>query len=199
VRDFICQPSDSGKEILLTRELPMQRTSVFLLTLLFFANVVNLPAQENRPEPAKKLPDGVYAVLREGTAEKDLLPLKDGEVLAVDRQLYAKNDDKNPPRYLVVHKAPDVLLDLVGEPKAVKEGDDVVRILLKLQPKSAEELERLTKNNVGKQVAICLGGEVVSAHKIRDAIKGGDVQISCCAPGSAKYLLEQLQKQQKSK
>ena len=177
----------------------MQRPATFFFALLLVGNVVSLSAQEKKPEPAKKLPDGVYAVLRESAAEKDLLPLKDGEVLAVDRHLSAKKEEKEPPHYLVARATPDVELDLVGEPKAVKEGDEVVRILLKLQPKQAAALERLTADNVGKQVAIILGGDVVTVHKIRDTIKGGDVQISCCAPGSAKFLFEQLQKQQKSK
>jgi preprotein translocase subunit SecD len=175
----------------------MSRFACFVATVVIVGNCVSAHAQEKMPAPTKKLPDGVYAVLVESTAEKDLLPLKEGQVLAVDRQLYAKKDDKQPPRYLVVRSAPDVELDLAAEPKAVTEGADVVRILLKLQPKAAVALERLTTASVGKQVAIILGGEVVSVHKIRDVIKNGEVQISCCAPGSAKFLFEQLQKQQK--
>jgi preprotein translocase subunit SecD len=171
----------------------MSRFSCFVATILFIGNCVSAHAQEKKLA-AKKLADGVHAVLREGTAEKDLMPLKDGEVLAVDRLLYAKKEDKKPSRYLVVRAAPDVELDLAGEPKAVKEGDEVIRILLKLQPKAAADLERLTKDNVGKQVAIILGGEVVTVHKIRNAIQGGEVQMSCCEAGSAKFLFDELQK-----
>jgi hypothetical protein len=36
-------------------------------------------------------------------------------------------------------------------------------------------------------------------HKIREVIKGGEVQISSCAAGAAKYLLEQLQAHQATK
>jgi preprotein translocase subunit SecD len=176
----------------------MSRLACFVAIVVLFGSCALIKAQENKPE-AKKLANGVYVVLRDSAAEKDLLPLKDGEVLAIDRHLYAKIDDKEAPRYLVMRAMPDVVLDLAGEPKAVKEGDEVVRILLKLQPKAAAALERLTADNVGKQVAIILGGEVVTAHKIRDAIKGGEVQISCCAPESAKFLFEQLQKQPKNK
>jgi preprotein translocase subunit SecD len=146
----------------------------------------------------KKLPDGVYAVLREGLKEKDVLPLKDGEALAVHRHRYLKDGDKEPPRFLVVRSAPDVPLDLAVAPKADKEGEEVVRILLKLRPKAAAALERLTRARQGRQVAIVVGGEVVTVHKVRAVIKGGDVQITSCTPGGATYLFKQLQSRQKS-
>jgi hypothetical protein len=138
------------------------------------------------------LRDGVYAVLRDSVKEKDVLPLKDGEVLVVNHHRYLKKDDKEPPRFLVVRAAPDVDLDLADEPKSAKEGEEVVRIFLKLKPKAANALERLTTDRLGKQVTIVFSGEVVTMHKIREPIKGGDVQITSCAAGAAKYLLERL-------
>jgi preprotein translocase subunit SecD len=147
----------------------------------------------------KKLPDGVYAVKRDDVKEKAVLPLRAGEVLVVHRHRYLKKADNEPPRYLVVGPAPQVTLDLAEKPKAVKEEGKVVRILLKLQPKAAKALERLTSDQLNKQVAIILGGEVVTMHKVRTVIKGGDVQISSCTEGAAEYLLEQLQAHAKKK
>jgi preprotein translocase subunit SecD len=127
------------------------------------------------------------------------MPLKDGEALVVIRHRYVIKDDREPPSFVVVRSSPDVALDLAEKPKAVKEGKEVVRILLKLKPQAATALERVTTDGRGKQVAIVLDGEVVTIHKIRQAIKGGEVQISSCAAGAAKYLLEQLQAQQAKK
>jgi preprotein translocase subunit SecD len=137
-------------------------------------------------------------VLREGLNEKDVRPLKDGEALAVHRHRYLKDGEKEPPRFLAVRSAPDVLLDLAAAPKADKEGEEVVRILLKLRPKAAAALERLTRAQQGKQVAIVVGGEVVTVHKVRAVIKGGDVQITSCTPGGAAYLFKQLQSRKAS-
>jgi preprotein translocase subunit SecD len=169
------------------------RRSACLLAALFLGSSGALTwGQGKAPEPSRKLPDGVYAVLHESLKEKDVRPLKDGEALVVNRHRYAKEGDKEPPRFLVVRAAPDVNLDLAGAPKAVKEGEEVVRILLKLRPKAATALERLTSDSVGKPLAIVVGGEVVTQHTIRTVIKGGDVQITCCGAGVANYLLEQL-------
>jgi preprotein translocase subunit SecD len=177
----------------------MRRSLCLLAALLVVGSSAPASAQDKKQESSKKLPDGVYAVLRESLKEADVLPLKDGEVVAVHRHRYLKKDDQEPPRFLVVRSAPDVALDLAGKPKAVKDGEEVVRIFLKLQPKAATALERLTSDRVGKQIAIVLGGEVVTMHKIRQVIKGGDVQITSCAAGAANYLLEQLQAHQENK
>ena len=175
----------------------MRRWTSLLVAAVWIAG--SAPASAQDKTPPKKLPNGVYAVQRESLKEADVRPLKDGEVLVVDQHRYLKKDDKEPPRFLVVHAAPEVTLDLAGEPKAVKEGTEVVRILLKLQPKAAAALERLTSDHQGRQIAIVIGGEVVTTHKIRSVIKGGDVQITSCAAGAASYLLEQLQAHQKKK
>jgi preprotein translocase subunit SecD len=82
---------------------------------------------------------------------------------------------------------------LAGAPRADKEETEVVRVLLKLKPSAATALEHLTRDHLGRELTIVLGGEVVTTHKIRDIIKGGDVQITNCAPGAAEFLLEQLQ------
>jgi preprotein translocase subunit SecD len=177
----------------------MNRSACALATVLVLGGHAAAGPQDQARAPAKKLPDGIYAVQRDGPKEKDVLPLKDGEVLVVHRHRYLKDGEKEPPRFLVVRSAPDVPLDLAAEPKAVKEGEEVVRILLKLRPKAAAALERLTRDRLGRQVTIVLGGEVVTVHKVREVIKGGDAQITSCAAGAAGYLLQQLQAHRKDK
>ncbi len=177
----------------------MRRPLCLLAAVLLIGNSAPTGAQDKTPEKPQKAPNGVYAVLRDGPKETDVRPLKGGEMLVVDRHPYRKETDQKARRFLVVHTTPDVPLDLAGAPKVDKDGDEVVRIMLKLRPKAATALERLTSERAGKQLAIVVGGEVVTVHKIRAVIKGGAVQITCCAAGSAKHVLDQLlvhQKQQ---
>jgi len=177
----------------------MRGSGNFLAALIVISSYVPAWGQGQAPPSSRKPSDGVYAVLREGLKEKDVRPLKDNETLVVHRHRYLKKDAKEPPRFLVIRAVPDVALDLAGEPKAVKEGEEVVRILLKLQPQAATALERLTSDRLGKPIAIVVGGEVVTTHKVRDVIKGGNVQITSCAAGAANYLLDQLHARQKNK
>jgi len=175
----------------------MKRSASLVAAVLFLGTQAVATSKDKAPPADGKLPDGVYAVQREGAKEKEVLPLKEGEALAVHRHRYLKKADDQPPRFLVIRFAPEGMLDLAGEPKAEREGDEVVRILLKLRPKAATALERLTRDHLGRHVAIVVGGEVVTMHKVREVIKNGDVQITSCAPGAAKYLLEQLKAHQK--
>ena len=124
--------------------------------------------------------------------------LKEGEALLVHRPPSLKGQEDEPPRYVVLRAAPDVALDLAGPPRAVKEGDRT-RIQLKLRPDAAAALERLTRERQGRQVAVVLGGEVVSLHKVREVIRGGEVEISSCAPGGAERLLERLRARQEGR
>src|SRR5262249_44326873 len=147
----------------------MNRSACLLATVVLLGSHLSGWCQDKSPQASRKLPNGVYAVLRDSVKEKEVLPLKDGESLIVHRHRYLKQDMNEPPQHVVVHSAPDVPLDLAGPPEAVKEGTEVVQILLKLQPKAASALETLTQANLGRQVAIVIGGEVVTIHKVRQA------------------------------
>src|SRR5262245_60004898 len=113
----------------------MRNLACIVTALILAGSYSSASTQDKTPALPKKLPAGIYAVLRESRKEKYVLPLKDGEVLVVNRHRYVKKDDQERPLFVVVRSAPDVELDLAGKPKAVKEGEEVVRILLKLKPK----------------------------------------------------------------
>jgi preprotein translocase subunit SecD len=165
----------------------------YLLTTAFLLGAPGAAWPQDKGPAPPKVPNGIYAVRRDSLEEKEVLPIKDGEVLLVNRHRYQKNDDKEPPRYLVVRASPEVPLDLAGEPMADRDGEEVVRIRLKLRPQAAVALERLTRAQQAKQIAIVLNGEVVTMHKVRSVIRNGDAQITSCAPGAAGYLFRQLQ------
>jgi len=160
--------------------------------LACFAAVL-LPCLQPAFSQEAKLPNGVYAVERESLSKNELLPIKAGETMVVNNFRYQKKGAKAAPLYLVVGTSPSVRLDLATAPKAEKSGDEISRILLKLRPEAAKSLEKVTQERLGRSLAIVVDGDVVTAHKIRSVIRGGDVQISNCAPDAAPYLLKHLE------
>jgi preprotein translocase subunit SecD len=149
-------------------------------------------------EPKKKLQSGLYKVLREGADEKAVLPTKDDETVAVNNHRYLKKDAKEPPVYLVVHKQPEVALVLAEAPKVVKD-EKGLQIRLQLHADQAKTMEQFTRDNKGNHLAVIIGGEVVTVHKIRDVITGGAVQVTNCNEEAGAYLLKQLQDLSKKK
>jgi preprotein translocase subunit SecD len=173
----------------------MSRIIPKLCGLLFIAPSIGCSAGGSTGE-APKVPDGVYLVLRANDSKEALTPPGPAERLLVDHHRYQPEPSSEPPNYLVVSSDSKIALQLAAKPKADREGEEVVRIFLQLQPKPAKQLEELTAAHSGKQLAIVLGGEVVTVHKIREKIAGGAVLITSCTKGAANYLLDQLQKLQ---
>jgi hypothetical protein len=164
-----------------------------LLTALPCAALLGRPAEQTGA--GKALPDGVYLVLRRGAQEKEVRPARAGEVVVPHRHRYLKEGGDRPAEYLALHRSPEVPLALAARPEGVKDKDDpgTLRIYLQLTQDAAGKLARLTREQQGKDVAILVGGEVVTTHKIRTAITDGKVQISCCAKGACEYLLKRLE------
>src|SRR5580704_15191200 len=82
------------KRSLFSKESSMRHSTTCSLAV---AILVCAPAfarpEDQKPEPSKRSPSGVYAVLRDGLEGKDVLPLKDDEMLVVDRHRYVKTDE----------------------------------------------------------------------------------------------------------
>ena len=150
--------------------------------------------QEAEAPDRQRVGDGIYAVLREGRREEVGLA-RQGEVVAVDHHRYSEKAAAEPPTYLALRASDRVPLVLASRPEAVKDEAGQLRIHLTLARENAEALERLTRGNVGRQVAVLIAGDVVTVHKVRDPISGGKVQVTCCAEGTSDYLLKQLQSQ----
>jgi hypothetical protein len=55
-------------------------------------------------------------------------------------------------------------------------------------------MEEVTRANPNRSLAMIIGGEVVTVHKIRSAISGGLVRIANCDEKAGMYLLQQLRK-----
>jgi hypothetical protein len=146
------------------------------------------------PPPRAPPANGFYRVLRLGAKRADVAPARTGEVILVDRHRYQKEGDREPPRYLAVHTTPDVPLLLAEGPEESKGEGGLLRIQFRLARPAAAKLGRLTKDHLGAEVAVVLGGEVVTVHKIRSAIPDGRVQVTCCTPGSCEFLLKELRK-----
>lgn len=61
---------------------------------------------------------------------------------------------------------------------------DYWQIVLTLTPEAAERFAAVTRDNIGRQIAVAIGGKVVMAPFVRDEITGGRIAIAM--PGSTR-------------
>ena len=144
---------------------------------------------------AAKLPDGIYQVIRKADDAKSLEPLNEGEEIRIDDgKLLEPNVPlkQDPPQYIALTKKSYVPILLNSEP--IKNTDRVykTRLLLQLAPEQIVPLEKFTRKNVGKQVAIVIGDRVVTVHKVREPIVGGRLQITRCTDNGCDVLFTEL-------
>ncbi len=94
--------------------------------------------------------------------------------------------------FLVVADSPQVPLSLSSLPKSGELEDGRKTIQLEFSEEASEKLERFSADNIGGAVATVVGGKVATRHKLRVAITGGKLQISCCGAGACEHLLREL-------
>lgn len=143
---------------------------------------------------AKKmnLKSGIYLVTGKSTDQIKLKPLSTNEQILVDDGRFLEETERDPAEYVVVdikQSVPFVLSKMVSEDLT---ADKKPRLLLEFAPRQAKDLQKLTQNNLGKMIAVIVDNQIVSCHKIKEAIKGGQMQISRCTKNSCELIYSNL-------
>jgi len=143
---------------------------------------------------ASVLPDGLYLVLRSSDTVVKLLPVGKTERLLSDNFHFLEPAEREPIRYLVLQTTPFVPLILASDPKEDREDSGKPRLQLQLAEDQAGPLEDFSRSNLGGTVAIVIGGEIVTTHRIKSAITGGRLQITRCTEHGCETLFTKLLK-----
>ena len=102
-------------------------------------------------------------------------------------------EERRAPKYLLLANAPDVSLLLAESPETVEGEGGRPELLLQLTEGAAAQMERVTRENIGRSAAFVIDGDVVTAHKIRTVIEGGRIQLSRCTDDACEYIAVRLQ------
>jgi preprotein translocase subunit SecD len=57
---------------------------------------------------------------------------------------------------------------------------------------NTDELKAYTRDHIGSQLAVVIDNKAISHHKIREAIEGDEVRITCCTVGGGDHLHHHL-------
>lgn len=148
----------------------------------------------SRTSAADKLPNGVYLILCEGPNRKAVEPTAISERVLVNDYHFLQPTDRDETTYIVVSKSEFIPMVLSGDPTKEKDAKGRSKLLLQLAHEQITPLEDFTRKNVGKAIAIVIGGEVVSSHKVRETIVGGRMQITRCTDNGCDVIYSELKK-----
>lgn len=138
------------------------------------------------------LPNGLYLVFNESAEESQLKPVGQQQTIVYDYEFFPQAD-RDPACYLTISMEEYIPLKLANEPQKEKDTQGKPKLLLQLANDQIKPLEEFTTRNLGKAVAIVIGSKVVTKHKIKEAIKGGKMQITRCSDNGCDILYTQLQ------
>lgn len=146
-----------------------------------------------KPAPKADIPDGIYLVLSESFQKSHFHPSsKNSELVLVNDYHFLSPEERDKTEYLMVSQKKFVPMILKMEPNKETDERGRPKLLISLSDEQIKPLEDFTGHHKGKRVAIVVGGEVVTVHKIREAIKGGLLQITRCTDNGCEAIYSQL-------
>lgn len=135
---------------------------------------------------------GFYVILADAQGVEGLpKPAPDQQIARYD-QKYLREAGQEPTRYLLLRKKPDVALKLARPPESGEDSRGFTTLSIELTKEAAMDLERVSRDNLGKKVAFVIEGEPVTIHKIRSVITGGQFQLSRCTDNACEYIRSRL-------
>lgn len=140
------------------------------------------------------LANGVYAVLSEALTRKPAQPGEAPQLVCIYDQKYSEFDKDEPPKYIALDRSSFVPLILAGPPETEKDDRGWTLLRLTLAREHVTTLEEFTRTHLNGRVAIVIGGEIVTMHKIRTVIQDGRAQITRCTDDACEILRLKLTK-----
>jgi hypothetical protein len=135
--------------------------------------------------------DGLYLVNRVDTVVTQTLFLSEKETAVYFSSMF---DEFNSDEFsrVIIDTSQYVPLELDTLPKAEQQTDSKKKLLLSLTKESSKKLKAFTTENLLRKVALIVGGEVLTIHKIKAAITNGQLQITRCNDNACETLLIKL-------
>jgi hypothetical protein len=143
------------------------------------------------PSRGHELPlaDGIYVVKDETPGPR---PARPGERVVRYDPKTVDALSREVPRFVGIGTDDFVPLATTGDVELGRTDEGKQLMHVALAAEHAKKLEAFTRANTGGRIAIVLGGEVLSVHKVREAIVGGRMQITRCTDRACERIRTKL-------
>ena len=172
-------------------------SKVLVALLIICVHVCPLGAQNQTNTPTApsvaSLQNGAYFILREAsTPQEARVPDVSQVVLTYDRQKYGDATTNQPLSYVSIDPKDFVPLIIEGDPTMTRDGQGKSILSVSLTRANAEKAEEFTRAHLGGRIAMVVGGEIVTLHKIRSVVTGGKLQITRCEDNACEVIKAKL-------
>ena len=130
-------------------------------------------------------------MIKPGTDSTQFDSIGKNQVVINFNKMFIENAGQDITRVLI-DTSEYVPLELDKAPTAEKQTEQKKKLMLSLTPAASEILKTFSAKNVMKKVVIVVGGEALTMHKIREAITGGQLQITRCSDNACEKLFIML-------
>lgn len=198
---------DDNQAEMKSKRLPIKSLILIILAALSLPlPMVSAPESDSNvsstessaADPTVKLADGLYLVLRKDTDRSKIEPIAAGETLLINDYRFLEPADRQATEYVVVQKNQFVPLIMKEQPQKGTDTKGRPKLLISLAEEQSGKLEEFTRKNTGGSVAVVIGDQVVSCHKIREPIVGGRMQITRCTDNGCAAIYSELQKRRQN-
>lgn len=144
------------------------------------------------------LVNGIYLVQRWTIDREDLFPLFDGEhFVEYDESKFfeLKDEEDEPVKFVALSKTEFIPFDLAHTPRAIPQDDGRHNVGLTFSADMSQKMKTFSRQYLGRQVAMVVDGKIITLHKVRSIIDGGQVQISRCTDRGCELILGELKDQ----
>jgi preprotein translocase subunit SecD len=135
---------------------------------------------------------GIHLILDEAATAGELRAATQDERVALYDYKFRDEDDRPAPKHFLLRKEPDVVLDVVKSLTRLPGKDGRTLLGVELDPQAAVQMEKLTREHLGRSAAFVIDGEVITAHKIQAVIEDGKFFVSRCSDNGCEYILARL-------
>jgi len=141
----------------------------------------------------QQLENGAYLILREAPTAQDARGAGAPPVVLVyDRRKYSGGPPNEPLTYVAIDLKDYVPLIIEGTPELKSDGQGKSILTVSLNRKNVQRAEAFTRAHLGGRIAMVVGGEIVTLHKIRSVITDGKVQITRCTDHACEVIRSKL-------
>ena len=102
------------------------------------------------------------------------------------------DEETQPVKYIALSQSDFIQFELDKPPQAIAKDDGRFDVRLTFSKQMSDRMASFSRRYLGRQVATLIDGKILTLHKVRSIIDGGQLQITRCTDRGCELVLSKL-------